>query len=251
MILDLTSSEVSETTVKIWRLCPLRTPRGRLLSVSYGLKRCYTAPLQPDAVFETKPWVSRKPETPRPRDPDPRPCTLLASLGLASCRFLSPVELASLDVRACPALTTWRPCGGGDALACPRPALNPRPALMVARCLGPVCSPQLHHSPSPHVHILDGVDRVSLQAAACLLFQHAARAALQYNLKHGKDPRPKALGRERPKLARAGPRYEPVAQDHQHNRRCFAARSYASIRPDKAQLTSGEHATGTSPHSCS
>ena len=155
------------TPIHVWRLCPLRTPRGRLLSVSYGLKRCYTAPLQPDAVFETKPWVSRKPETPRPRDPDPRPCTLLTSLGLASCRFLSPVELASLDVRACPALTTWRPCGGGDALACPRPALNPWPALMLARCLGPVCSPQLHHSPSPQSpHTRDGDDLVALSCGA-------------------------------------------------------------------------------------
>ena len=156
------------TPIHVWRLCPLRTPRGRLLSVSYGLKRCYTAPLQPDAVFETKPVglkKTRDPETQRPRPAPLYPIDIIGP-GLLSVS-LSCIELAPSDVRACPALTTWRPCGGGDALACPRPALNPRPALMVARCLGPVCSPQLHHSPSPQSpHTRDGDDLVALSCGA-------------------------------------------------------------------------------------
>ena len=157
--------------------CPHRSTYGGCVHSGHRGAACFRFPMDlkgatphpysPMLCLKQNLWVSRKPETPRPRDPDPRPCTLLTSLGLASCRFLSPVELASLDVRARPALTTWRPCGGGDALACLRPALNPRPALMVARCLGPVCSPQLHHSPSPQSpHTRDGDDLVALSCGA-------------------------------------------------------------------------------------
>ena len=109
----------------------------------------------PAHTHKTHTWVSRpgsrKPETLRPRPAPLYPIGIIGP-GLLSVS-LSCIELASSDVRARPALTTWRPCGGGDALACPRPALNPWPALMLARCLGPVCSPQLHHSPSPHPEV--------------------------------------------------------------------------------------------------